>query len=73
VVADVRDENGDFFMKQFSCGDVVPGCTASFTGETEAEVLQAVGAHASSGHGIKEISPELLAAVRAHIREAPAA
>lgn len=60
-------------MKQFSCGDVVPGCTARFTGETEADLLRDVAGHAASGHGIHEISPELLASVRRHIQEAPAA
>ena len=60
-------------MKQFSCGDVVPGCTARFTAETESELLQQVAAHAASGHGITEVSPELVAAVRTHIQEVPPA
>jgi len=59
-------------MKQFSCGDVVPGCKASFTVETESELLQAIAAHAASGHGITEISVELLATVQQYSQNGPA-
>ena len=32
-------------MKQFRCGDVVPGCTSAFVG-TDDEILGQVAAHA---------------------------
>jgi predicted small metal-binding protein len=51
-------------MKRFRCGDVVPGCDAEFTG-SEPEILSAVGVHARDAHGITEVSPELVAQVRA--------
>lgn len=50
-------------MKRFRCGDVVPGCTATFTGD-ETEILRQVGEHAHRDHGLTEISPELVGAVR---------
>ncbi|MCW2839851.1 MAG: uncharacterized protein JWR55_1334 [Aeromicrobium sp.] len=54
-------------MKKFSCGDVVPGCEASFVCSSEDELLSKVAAHAAADHGLVEISPELVAAVRANI------
>ena len=32
-------------MKRFSCGDVVSGCTASFVGDSDDEILALVGQH----------------------------
>lgn len=54
-------------MKQFRCGDVVPGCTSSFVG-SEDEILAAVGQHARVDHGLAEVPAELVVAVRASIR-----
>ena len=56
-------------MKQFACGDVVPGCDATWACESEDEILGLVGAHAVEDHGITEISDELVMAVRANIVE----
>jgi predicted small metal-binding protein len=53
-----------------ACGDVMPGCAARFEGDTEDEVLQQVGRHAAEDHGITEITPEVLEAVRAAIKPA---
>jgi predicted small metal-binding protein len=53
-------------MKRFRCGDVVPGCDAEFTGH-EDEILAAVGAHAHDVHGMTEVGPELVQAVRSHM------
>lgn len=50
-------------MKQFSCGDVVPGCGRRFQG-SEGQILSAVGAHARDEHGLTEIPASLVAAVR---------
>jgi predicted small metal-binding protein len=50
-------------MKSFRCGDVVAGCTRSFTG-SEAEILTQVGLHAQADHGLTEIPDELVAQVR---------
>ncbi len=50
-------------MKAFRCGDVVPGCTRTFTG-TENEILAQVAQHAQHDHGLLEIPDELVAQVR---------
>lgn len=55
-------------MKEFSCGDVVPGCTMSFRAPGEAELLEAVAAHAD--HGLTTIPDTLIAQVRTKIRTA---
>lgn len=57
-------------MKLFSCGDVVPGCSATFAAADDDGILSAVAAHAASAHGLATVSPELVSAVRSHIRAA---
>lgn len=54
-------------MKTFACGDVVPGCRASWVCDSDDEILTSVAAHAAADHGLVEVSDELVAAVRAHI------
>jgi len=54
-------------MKSFSCGAVVPGCTATFSAETEDGILEQVARHARADHGLDEIPAELVAQVRANI------
>ncbi|MFI5425532.1 DUF1059 domain-containing protein [Aeromicrobium sp. UC242_57] len=54
-------------MKKFSCGDVVPGCEASWVCSTDDDILSNVAAHAAADHGLLEVSAELVAAVRANI------
>jgi predicted small metal-binding protein len=57
-------------MKEFSCGDVVPGCTMSFRAGSETELLEAVAAHARADHGLATVPESLVAQVRAKIRTA---
>jgi predicted small metal-binding protein len=54
-------------MKTFACGDVVPGCTATFTGPDDDTVLALVAAHATADHGLATLPPELVEQVRAAI------
>jgi predicted small metal-binding protein len=54
-------------MKQFSCGDVVPGCAATFTGSTDDQILGAVATHAQQDHGMVEIPDALVEQVRGQI------
>ncbi len=54
-------------MKSFACGDVVPGCGRSFTATDEDGVLAQVAAHAAADHGLAEVPPALVDAVRARI------
>lgn len=50
-------------MKQFSCGDVVPGCRRVFTGSEE-QILAGVAAHAHADHGLATVPDNLVAQVR---------
>ncbi len=60
-------------MKQFSCGDVVPGCKAVFQAEDESGILAQVAHHASHDHGMTSVPAELVQQVRGQIREVAAA
>ena len=55
-------------MKQFACGDVVPGCDATFTAETDDAIVVAVRGHAAEVHGISELPRSILAQVVDGIR-----
>lgn len=54
-------------MKSFACGAVVPNCVASFTAETEQEIVGLVAAHARDDHGMATVPPEVVDQVRANI------
>ncbi|WP_082177783.1 DUF1059 domain-containing protein [Arthrobacter sp. RIT-PI-e] len=54
-------------MKAFACGDVVPGCDARWVCSSEDEVLAQVASHAGVVHGLTQVSPEMVGAVRANI------
>lgn len=47
-------------VKQFACGDVVPGCQSSFVGADDEAVLAQVAAHARADHGLVEIPDTLV-------------
>jgi predicted small metal-binding protein len=53
-------------VKQFSCGDVVPGCGQTFRG-TQEQILDAVAHHARDDHGLSSIPDSLVAQVLDHI------
>ena len=55
-------------MKTFACGAVVPGCTATFTAETEEGILEQVARHAREEHGLAEVPKELVRQVRANLQ-----
>jgi len=54
-------------MKTFACGDVIPGCGAHFSAADEGGIFAQVAAHAAADHGVTDITPELVQAVRARI------
>ena len=56
-------------MKEFKCGDVVPGCDVVISGDTDDEVLEQVAVHAREEHGMDEVPPEVQDTVRASITE----
>jgi predicted small metal-binding protein len=56
-------------MKEFRCGEIVPGCDAVFQSESEDELMQQIGAHARDEHGMDEVPPEVDDQIRARIVE----
>jgi predicted small metal-binding protein len=54
-------------MKEFRCGELVPGCSAAFEAESETELLQHISAHARDEHGMDEVPPEIVDKIRASI------
>ena len=54
--------------KHIACGEIVEGCPWTASAPTEEGLVQQVGAHAAHAHGIKEVTPELAARVKAAIR-----
>lgn len=54
-------------MKRFACGDVIPGCNATFTAADEDGIFAQAVPHAAAEHGIDEVSPELQQTVRSLI------
>jgi predicted small metal-binding protein len=58
-------------MKTLACGDLVPGCPAVVTAETEEEILQIAARHAVEEHGLT-VDDELVAAVKGAIRDGEA-
>jgi predicted small metal-binding protein len=56
-------------MKEFRCGELVPGCDAAFRSESEDELMQQIAAHARDEHGMDEVPPEVADQIRARIVE----
>jgi predicted small metal-binding protein len=54
-------------MKTFACGDVIPGCGAHFSASDEDGIFTQVAGHAAAEHGVTDITPELVRAVRERI------
>ncbi len=56
-------------MKQFRCGDVVPGCQWVTRSADESELLEDIHSHAREAHGMDEVPPEVADEVRAGISD----
>jgi predicted small metal-binding protein len=56
-------------MKEFVCGELVPGCDTVIEGESDDEILEKVALHAREEHGMHEVPPEVEDNVRAAIVE----
>lgn len=54
--------------KKIDCSDIVVGCAVTVHGQSEDEVLKAIAEHARAAHGVREVTPELLAKVKAAVR-----
>jgi predicted small metal-binding protein len=56
-------------VKEFRCGALVPGCWATFQGESDEEILRQVVAHAREEHGMDEVPPEVVDDIVSEISE----
>lgn len=54
---------------QIACGDVMPGCSATFRDETEDGLLEQVVQHVTEEHGITDVTPEMRAQLRGATRQ----
>jgi predicted small metal-binding protein len=54
-------------VKQFACGEVVPGCDAHWSYESDDELMRDVAEHAAEAHGMPEVTPDLVVRVRSRI------
>jgi predicted small metal-binding protein len=54
--------------KEIACNDVVAGCGFVATAGSEEELLEKTARHAEHDHGVREITPELAAKVKAAIK-----
>ena len=52
------------------CGTVVDGCDGVVTGATGDEVLAAAAQHAADAHGMTQVPPEVVGAIKAGITDA---
>ena len=57
-------------MKEFSCGDVIPGCNGHFSAHSDEGIFGQVAAHAAEVHGMTEIPASVVDEVRSKIRVA---
>jgi len=55
--------------KQLTCGELMPGCKTVIEGQDENEVMARAAEHARKDHQVENIPPELVAQVRAAIKE----
>lgn len=58
-------------MKQFACGDIVPGCSEQYRLASEEDILAAVARHAREAHGLDSVPEDMIANVRSRIRTVP--
>ena len=53
-----------------ACGDVMPGCGATFAADSEDENLAKAAKHVNDDHGIADVTPEMVDAVKGAIKPA---
>ena len=58
-------------MKQFACGELVPGCAHVLSADSVDEILEQVAVHARDDHGMPEVPPEVADRIRERITETP--
>lgn len=65
---DVLALEEDEMIYELACGDVMPGCAATFEAPTEEALMDQVAQHAEADHGMAEISPAVADVVRSKVR-----
>jgi predicted small metal-binding protein len=55
--------------KSISCADVGADCSWSASAETEEGLMEKIAGHAKEEHAGMEITPELVAKIKSHIKE----
>jgi predicted small metal-binding protein len=56
-------------MKQFKCGDVVPGCQWVTRNDDDTALMDEIRSHARDVHGMDEVPPEVVDAINGVITE----
>jgi predicted small metal-binding protein len=56
--------------KRINCGAIVPGCHLDRDCAQRRRAAQEVAAHALHAHGVTDVTPELVAQVKAAIKDA---
>ena len=56
-------------MKQFKCGDVVPGLRVGDPQRGRDELFEEIHSHAREAHGMDEVPPEVVDAIKDVITE----
>jgi len=56
-------------VKQFRCGDVVPGCEWVTRNDDDNELFEDIESHARDAHGMDEVPPEVAEQIRDVISE----
>ncbi len=54
--------------QHIACNDLMKGCKFTAEARTEEELMKKVAEHAAKEHGIREVTPELAAKVKAVIQ-----
>jgi predicted small metal-binding protein len=54
-------------VKEFRCGDVVPGCDTVIQADSEDEVLEHVAVHAREEHGMDDVPPDVVDTIKSKI------
>jgi predicted small metal-binding protein len=52
-----------------ACGDIVPGCDATFSAETPEELMALAGPHGAEVHGLTDLTPEQMAAIQGAVKQ----
>ncbi len=55
--------------KSISCADTGANCSWSTTAESEEDLMKKVAQHAKEEHEGMEVTPELVAKIKSHIKE----